>query len=177
MKLKAYVQSCGQDFTEINKLLKEAKVEVSFWGTRKVTVEELQGSISLDQLAQHVFLAAGQCSSYDDFPANQRVAGIAIMKTLRSFYKITDTKISQANLFTKGLNYLREFTFIPYTPRFHTEEGLMENYFRGYSESSFKREFGDLKKPGRLDYENSDGSFGPPLRIMAKEEAIQKLLV
>jgi hypothetical protein len=179
MKISNYINSCNfsNELPTLNNLLSNAQGSVSFWGKRVITVAGYEGSVALDELARKVLRAGGQRCDADDLTTGERVAGIETMGKLRSFYQVTDTKISNANWFTKLLNKVREFTFFPYTPRFHTEDGLMENYFRGYSENKFVQEFGGVKKGQFRDYENSDGSFGPPLRIMAREENIRAKLV
>ena len=178
MKIHNYINSLNiaNELPAINNLLTSAQGSVSFWGKRVITFAGYEGCYSLDELARKVLRAGGQRSASDDLTTQERVAGIEIMNKLRNFYRVTDTKISKANLFTRLLNSIREFSLFPYTPRFHTEDGLMENYFRGYSKTRFIQEFGGVKK-NEFDYENSDGAFGPPLRIMAHESAIRAKLV
>ncbi|WP_068466674.1 hypothetical protein [Candidatus Protochlamydia phocaeensis] len=178
MRIGDYINSCNfaSELPAINNLLTSAQGSVSFWGKRVITVAGYEGSFSLDELARKVLQAGGQRSDSDDLTTQERVAGIEIRNKLENLYKVTDTKISQRNWFTRLCNWVREFTFFPYTPRFYTEDGLMENYFRGYSENKFVQEFGGVKRGMFNEYENSDGSFGPPLRIMAREEAIRAKL-
>lgn len=178
MKLDNYFNNLNfsNELVGLNQILSNAQSNVTFWGKRVVTVAGYEGSISLDELARKVLGAGEQRSDSDDLTTQERVAGIEIMNKLRNFYKVSDTKIAQRNCFTRLLNAIREFTLFPYTPRFHTEDGLMENYFRGYSESKFTQEFGGVKKGKFGDYEDSDGSFGPPMRIMARETAIRAKL-
>ena len=178
MKVNDYINTLNfsNELIGVNQILSNAQSNITFWGKRIVTVAGYEGSISLDELARKVLRAGGQRSDSDDLTTQERVAGIEIMNKLRNFYQVSDTKIAQKNCFTRLLQKIREFTFFPYTPRFHTEDGLMENYFRGYSESKFAQEFGGVKKGEFGDYENSDGSFGPPLRIMARETAIRAKL-
>jgi hypothetical protein len=97
------------------------------------------------------------------------------VRKLESFYRISDTQIQNSNCFTKFLNWIREFSFIPYTTRFYIEE-TAERRFRGYSEVKFLQQFGGaLNEWG--DHPESDGSSGPPLRICARETRIRALLV
>lgn len=179
MKISNYIDTINFsiELVNVNQMLTNAQGNISFLGRREVKIAGYAGSVSLDELARKVLCAAGDRSNSDDLTTQERVAGIKIMYKLRNFYKITDSKINNKNFFTKLLNIIREFTLNVYTPRFYTEEnGLMESYFRGYSQSRFIQEFGRVQRREFGGYENSDGSFGPPLRIMAYESAIRAKL-
>lgn len=149
-------------------ILPLAQASVNFWGARVITSTTFEGSVSLNELSKKILSVACLRSKADDLSTKERVAGIDVVKDLRKFYKITDTAISKANWFTRFLNYVREFTFSSSTPRFETEKGLTEKYFRGYSESKYSEEF--------VNYAHFDGSFGPPIRMLAKEDAIRSKL-
>jgi len=71
----------------------------------------------------------------------ERIAGVEIVKKLQRFYCETDAQIKNSNLFTKFLNWIREFSFMPYTDRFFLRETAEEN-FCAYSASRFLQEFG-----------------------------------
>jgi len=175
MNIGVYINSLhiANELPAVLQLLLISKGSVSFWGKRIITVDGYKGSFPLHALARKVLHAGYERCESDDLTIQERIAGIQVMHRLRNFYQVTDHQIRQANWLTRLLNVIREFSFFPYTPRFHTEDGLMESYFRGYSEDKFVQDFGGTKRGGLNDeYENSDGSFAPPLRILARETAI-----
>ena len=178
MRINEYVNSPAitNQLPALNALLKSAEGTISYLGKRVVKVIGYEGSILLDDLASKVLKAGHQRSDADDLTTPERIAGIEIGYKMRDLYKITDSKVSQMNCFIRFLNWVSEFTFDPYTPRFFTEDSRMDHYFRGYSENKFVQEFGGVKGGTFNEYENSDGSFGPPLRIVAREEAIRAKL-
>ncbi len=158
----------------INDLLESAQSDITFWGERVVTVATYEGSFSLKTLASKISQASFKRCYLDDLTTQERIVGIDLTNKLRVFYQVTDAKIAQTNSFQRFLNWAREFTFSPYTPRFHIEEGSVGDNFRSYSESRFLREFGEVKSddPSK-QYENSDGISWPPFRIKVKEGAIR----
>ena len=107
----------------------------------------------------------------DDLTLRERVAGIEIVRKLENFYRVTDTEIQKSNFLTRFLNWIREFSFVPYTTRFYLEDGA-DDKFRAYSQDRFLKQFG-----GNFDemygHPSSDGWFGPSLRILAKEDEIR----
>ncbi len=186
MEISKHIDSytISNNLLTVNNLLKKAEATVSFFGERVITVNGYEGSFSLDELASRVALASEKCLESNDLTTEERVAGIDILYKIRNFYQVTDTKISETNCFTKLLNWIREFTFYPYTPRHYTKEhGLTEQYFRAYSEDNFVKTFGE-EKPNGFDYENSDGyliigvdSSTSLILVKATETAIRNLLL
>lgn len=178
MRISSYINSVNinNELNSLNQLLGNAQVRVTFWGKRVVTAQGYRGSFSIDKIANKVLLAAELRRSNDDFTTAYRVAGLDVMYKLRDFYEVSDTNLRTRNWFTKLITKVREFSFFPYTPRFHTEElGLMSSYFRGYNEQAFIQEFRGVRlRDG--GYSQSDGSFGPPLRVAAREELIREKL-
>ncbi|MBI5346927.1 MAG: hypothetical protein HZB76_07290 [Chlamydiae bacterium] len=154
----------------------QIKTKISFLGTRLVEVNGYKGPVSLDFLAKRILGASNQRCKADDLTPAERIAGVEIVRKLKNLYKITDPQINYSNFLTRFLNWIREFSFIPYTTRFYLSE-CAEGYFRGFGETKFIQQFG--KGPnGKMDqHPASDGAFGPPYRIMAKEDRIRALLV
>lgn len=175
MNLSEYINclNTSNKLVDLNLLLEKAECRITFWGGRVVTVKGYVGSIELDRLVCSVLDKSRERSESDDLSTKERLVGIGISTKLNNFYHITDTLIRKANWFTRLLNYLREFTFIPYTSRFYAEEGVIEDHFRGYSEQRFIREFGGRKTGYFGEYEHSDGGFGPPFRVKVLESAIR----
>ena len=158
MKIKEYISSpdFSDKLVEVDQLLLNAKPSVSFWGQREVAIDGYEGSISVDELSRKILDVGEKRCKADDLTNRERVSGIEITKKMRNFYQITDDQISQRNWFTRLLNAVREFSFWPYTPRFHAEMGFMEDYFRAYSENRYIQEFGDEKDIYNIFYKNSD---------------------
>ena len=155
-------------------LMDQAQATTTFWGNRVVKVEGFTGSVYLEDLVRKTLGAARQRVNEDNLTPSERVAGIEIVKKLSKFYRVTDQEIKNSNFFTRLLNWIKEFSFIPYTPRFHLEETAAQD-FRAYSKAKFLQAFGGSF--GELhDHSASDGSFAPPLRILAKEDRIRALL-
>lgn len=177
MNIHTYINTlCAVDeLKTINNLLNSSLVAVSFWGKRMITVANFKGTMTIDELTNKIFQLGKNRCNLDDLTTEERIAGIEITKKLKTFYRVTDTKILEANWFTRILNFIREFSLFTYTIRFEIESDSIEGYFRGYSENKFKSEFGGIVIGGLYEYENSDGSFGSPLRIKATEAAIRAL--
>jgi len=168
----------AQQLAEVEALLQGAETKITFWGTRAVTVQGFTSSFSLNKLLEKVQAAGRAHREADDLTPKERLSGIAISNSLQNFYDRTDTQVQNSNILTRILNYIREFSFFPYTQRFYIEQEFIEQKFRGYSEEKFFETFGGT--PEKLEdfpsHPHSDGCFGPPSRIMAKRESIQALL-
>ncbi|MCB1111180.1 MAG: hypothetical protein H7A37_00590 [Chlamydiales bacterium] len=103
---------------EFKKLLDTAQVKTTFWGSRVVEVNGFSGSVYLDDVARKII---NQRSDANDLLPTKQMARFAITEKLRGFYNDSDTKIQNSNFFTKFLNWIREFSLLPYTPRFYIE--------------------------------------------------------
>jgi hypothetical protein len=163
------------DLEALKILLDTSQVKTTFWGSRVVEVKDFTGSVYLEDIAREILVIGRQRSDADDLLPEERIAGIEIARKLEGFYRISDTQIQNSNFFTKFFNWIREFSFIPYTTRFHIEETAEIN-FRGYSEVKFLEQFGGAFN-AMLNHPASAGAFGPPLRILAREDRIRALLV
>lgn len=159
----------------VKNLVDAAQVKTTFWGSRVVEVNGFTGSAYLEDIARKILRAGSQRSGADDLLPAERIAGVEIVRKLEGFYRISDTQIQNSNFFTKFLNWIREFSLIPYTTRFYIEE-TAEGNFRAYSEAKFLQQFGGAFDEMR-DHPASDGSFGPPLRILAREDRIRAALL
>lgn len=164
----------SNQLVDVKNLVDTAEVKTTFWGNRVLEVSGFTGSVYLDDIARKIITAGNQRSDADNLLPAERIAGVEIVRKLEHFYRISDTQIKNSNFFTRFLNWILEFTFIPYTTRFHIEE-TAEDRFRGYSETKFLQQFGGAFS-SRLDHPASNGSFGPPLRILAREDRIRALL-
>lgn len=158
---------------ELKLLLEASHAELTFWGSRVVTFTSngRTESVYLDSLAEHIVRVANSRCEADDLTAQERLYGVAVVQKLEGYYKYTDMRVDQANLFTWILNYIGEFSFIPYTSRFYLEETAKER-FLGYSEPKFIEAFGP--SPWRENI--ARGRMGPPLRIIATQAAVQELV-
>ena len=175
--LETYLNSpnFSNQLTTVNNLLDTAQVKTTFWGSRVVEVNGFTGSVYLEDIARKILRTGSERSEADNLLPAERIAGLEIVRKLVGFYRISDKQIQNSNFLTKFINWVREFSFSPYTTRFHIEE-TAEYSFRGYSEANFLQQFG-----GAFDrmhnHPASGGSFGPPLRIVAREDRIRALLV
>ena len=162
----------------VKNLVDTAQVMTTFWGNRVVEINGFTGSVYLDDIARKILTASYQRSDADDLSPPERIAGVEIVRKLRDFYRISDTQIQNSNFFTRLLNFIQEFSLTPYTTRFYLDEeiGPGERNFRAYSEAKFLQQFGGAFTSMR-DHPASDGFFGPPLRIVAREDRIRSLLV
>ncbi len=170
---------CSLNFSnqlaDVKNLLDTAQVKTTFWGSRVVEVNGFSGSVYLDDVAKKILSAGSQRSYADDLLPAERIDGIEIARKLQGFYRVSDTQIQNSHFFTKFLNWIREFSFIPYTPRFFFEKTAEKN-FRAYSEDKFLQQFGGALNE-MCDHPASDGILCPPPRILAIEARIRALLV
>lgn len=165
----------SNQLTAVKSLVDAAQVRTAFWGSRVVEINGFTGSVYLDDVARKILRAGNQRSDADDLLPAERIAGVEIVRKLEDFYRISDTQIQNSNFFTRFMNWIQEFSFIPYTTRFHIEQTAEAN-FRAYSKIKFIQQFGGaFNEVGH--HPASDGSFGPPLRILAREDRIRALLV
>lgn len=109
------------NLTEVHDLFNGAATEVSFWGTRLVTVNGYEGSLRLHDLGVDLI---GTAKSGDrQLSHEERASGISLTYRLQIFYKETDGK---GNFLARIFMYIREFTFFnPYTVRFFIEDGKL----------------------------------------------------
>lgn len=158
---------------DVENLINASCTKTTFWGSRIIKINGFTGSVYLDDIARKILKAGRERSDADDLTITERMSGMEIVKKLQKFYCDTDIKIQNSNLFTKFLNWIREFSCIPYTTRFYLEETADSN-FRAYSQAKFLEQFGGTAD-GITNHSAFAGSFGPPLRIMAKEDRIRAL--
>jgi hypothetical protein len=155
----------------VRDVLKGAKVDITFWGERVIKIKGMKCSVSLEGASKKTVRAATQRSKSDDLKLAERIAGMDLVKTLKNFYRVTDKQISRLNFFTRSLVWIREFSLLPYTTRFFIEDRT-ESKFRAYSKAKFIRQFGGSFDP-TYNHPASDGLFGPPLRIIARESVVR----
>jgi hypothetical protein len=163
---------------KVNELLESVQGDVTFWGTRRIKKDGYTGTLLLDVLAQWVVnasrYAAEQC---DALVPEQKIAGANLADRLRQLYEQSDRQIQQASLLTRIFVWIRErISSNPYAPVSCILDGRTSQDFRSYSKEQFLATFkGELD--GEASHPCSDGRFGPPLRIVAKREAIQSLIL
>ncbi len=135
---------------QIRDLLTEhAQVHVNFWGQRRVTFGGLyRGSISLDRVAKEIHAISRRCCdaqdlTLEDLTLEDRLAGLDTVRSIEALYKTSDRQLKITNLrtlITRVLNWIREFTFWPYIPRFDIEGDRVRMCFRGYSKEGYEGE-------------------------------------
>lgn len=131
--------------TQVAEVLEDPNtvIKVTFWGERVVEVRNwphedevnIMGlivwppstrSFSLDDIAAKVWTAhvnTRQLSQLD------RDVGQKIVKKIQEFYETTDKQIKLENYLTRFFVWLREFSILPYTPRFYLENSP-SSYFK-----------------------------------------------
>ena len=156
----------------LNQALDETRTEITWLGSRKVVFQGVvNGSISLDALSNKLHKVALRRCAADNFRPEEQVAGAEITRKLQHLYLNTDAQIKASNIIIRIINWIREFSISPYTTRFSIEETTERN-FLAFSETRFLQTFaGSHSRPA------SDGSFGPPYRVVAREDRIRELLI
>ena len=154
----------------VKEIVENAEVKTTFWGSRVVVVKGFSGSVYLDDIAHLIICAGNKRSDADDLLPEERILGLKIVRKLEDFYSESDKQIQNSNFFTKFLNWIREYSFSPYTTRFYLEE-TAENTFLAYSKTKFLEQFGG-NFGDHFHHPASFGSVGPPFRILAKEDEI-----
>ena len=160
----------------LNQALDQTRTEITWLGCRKVVFQGvINGSMNLDALSDKLQKVASRRSVADNFRPEEQVAGAEITRKLQHLYTNTDAQIKASNIIIRIINWIREFSISPYTIRFQIEE-TTESHFRSFSETRFLQTFG-----GAFDalhsHPASDGSFGPPYRVVAREDRIRELLI
>lgn len=146
-------------------------VKTTFWGSRVVEIDGYAGSVYLEDIASKIRAASKERCEADNLILEERIAGIEMVHKLIDFYRISDNQIKNSNFFTRLINWIREFSFVPYTTRFYFEQ-MAEAEFRAYSDAKFLQQFGGTF--GELHHHPaSDGFFGQ--RTLAKEDQIRAL--
>lgn len=148
------------------------QAKVTFWGSRVVKVKGYTGTVSIDFLAKKIYQAGRKRCNADNMTIEERLAGLETTKKIKNFYKITDDEKKNSNFFTRFLVWIREFTFNPYTTRFYLEDDA-ELQFRGFNREKFIQHFGNFFDD-RDNHPAADGFFGPPQRILARENILRQ---
>ena len=127
--------NCTTQLQEVKKTLDTAQPSVTFWGARVVELAGNDGSVYLDNIAEKVVRAASKHRDANNLTTNDRRIGVEIVQKLQTFYKLTDAQIKTLNFFTRFLVWIREFSFIDYTPRFYIEQ-VAERDFQPHTQTT-----------------------------------------
>jgi|GEM_PF-6108222 hypothetical protein len=172
----------------IDRLLVENKVnvEIGFWGSRTVTIEGYDDSISLNDFLRKI-IYAGCYQNVDQLSSAKRLAGQHIVGAVGNSKRSLDQRVWQQlklwNSFTRTLAQMREDS----GARWQLSEYTAEN-FQSYNEPMFRLAFG-LAPEDSVEkhpaYSRRDGSriFARYVaqddlqnqKIKQKDEEIQKL--
>lgn len=170
----------SKQFRELEEVLNTYQPKITFWGGSVIEAADKKESVYLDAVVQKVNNAARARCDADDLEPGERKIGLRIVKKLDEFYWKVDEQVKGLNFLTRFFYNIRNFSFIPYTPRFYLGE-MAPRYFRAFSEKKFAQLFGPFVRhavegtKGYLTHPESDGSFGPPLRWCVREEKIEVL--
>lgn len=147
----------------VRSALEGATTRITFWGTRVV---EIRGnSYTLETLVGRVLEAGRKRCDADDLTLRERVDGIEIESKLKQFYQLTDAQIPHLNWLTWILIRIREFSFIPYTPRFYLED--TSSSFQLFSPVRYYLQFG---RPSQDDHNTPE--VRGRCRFIAERDAI-----
>lgn len=103
MGIKKILESVSS-FTELKPLACKAKVHVSFWGTRYITVLGYEGTLPIDALAGKVLELVKKNPHFDE---TERECGKAIVYPIDMLYRNSDRMAKIRNCFTRLLLFLR----------------------------------------------------------------------
>lgn len=116
-------------FNDFDAALQKAEVRVSFWGSRLVKINGQERTV--DEVASALYKMIQQTPKVPQHPNNlllpheERNAGLSLTRQVQDLYTRTDEMVKTANVFTRLVNYIREFTFVNiFTIRFGVEENL-----------------------------------------------------
>jgi hypothetical protein len=160
--LKQHLDSMNfSNFENANNLLKNANVKTSFWGSRLIEINGYTGSVKIDDIAKKFIEAMSPCfdSKNDSRNINkmvyscslsgrERIGGLNTLSTIKKFYKLSDTQISNSNIikkfsicFFKALRELMGY-ILPITSIKDQLADITPSSFLYYTKESYKREFG-----------------------------------
>ncbi len=174
LSLKVHLDSLdfSRQLLEVKHLVNAADTKTTFWGSRVVEIKGFTGSVYLEDIAEKIVSAGRKRSDDDNLSPAERIDGIEIVAKLNGFYLVTDKEIRNSNFLTRLLNWLREFSFIPFnTTRYHIENTAANN-FCAFSPSKYEAAF--HKPLSELD--SGDQTLDCHVRINASEADIRKLL-
>jgi hypothetical protein len=116
--LKAFLTAPASEckFSQLNAVFSDPKIrpDITFWGERVITVQEEEGSVSLNALADRVVsIIRARCLSSKNWPSNttpDKEAAKSVVDYLWKYYSQTDTLIAHTkNYFTWFLAKIRNF--------------------------------------------------------------------
>lgn len=145
---------------EMSSLLSGTQISVTLLGTRIITSDTLPGSYSVKEFAEKVLEAGARGFNEGNLRTNQRLAGIDLIERLTVIYAEGDTKIAHANIITRILVWLREFSILPNTIRVKVEDHEMGMFVK-YRAEEFNRLF--------------NTSYDPRDDVIANREQIRNL--
>src|SRR5437762_1213206 len=113
MKLDAYLNqsNCESQLIDINKILDKAETKVTYWGTRVVTIENYEDSVSLHTFTKRLQAAAYKRLVNNDLKYEERVAGMEILSKLEKLYTNSDADVKKSKLITKVCSAIQDVFF------------------------------------------------------------------
>lgn len=132
----------------LEKALKETEVKVNLLGSRYITSSSNKDWASLDKVTSTANKVFGEFRKTWNFSNETRKRIKVLEEKIDAFYKKSDELLSKVNIVTKILNWLREFSFIPYTNRFYWDENTRLSSH--YSKEQWKKAFHFWDRPKDL---------------------------
>ncbi|MBS0653523.1 MAG: hypothetical protein JSR39_08395 [Verrucomicrobia bacterium] len=183
INFEAYISdlTASDRLEEVNQLLNNAQTGITFLGTRIVENSAFEGSITLDELARKINIAAFNHLGSGDLTPRQRISGADICNNLKRFYELTDIQIDRSNCITKLIAWIREIPlFVPTMIRFDFRESdSTKHMFLTYTPDQFYTQFGNrtvslISHPAVYDWLRSSSSPSRD-RIIAREQSLRTI--
>lgn len=114
----------------LHEFLSQAKVQVSFWGARRVTVEEAEGYIPLSKLAWQV-IQLGRSEGAEQ----HCIGGNKVIARLGELFNQTEQELENRDPFTRFMGAIRRNPFLTFdwvfgSQKLETESDfLRDNFF------------------------------------------------
>lgn len=162
---KVVPYNAQQSYSDFANVMKDAYIELSFWGGRNVYAIGYEGSIPLGDIAQIVM---DLVESHPEFNERERKLGLIVQDKIRSLYNISEHQVEKANIITRIFITLREI-FTPVTES--VDERVFEsNRFDYCTANQYTKITGKdpyLSNPNSLFYRNKLANIG----LLGKEDA------
>ncbi len=175
------VVSRASSFSELLPIAERAEPHFSFWGSRYVSVSGYEGTLDIDALAARTMELRRQLNF--GFSLAEHTAGKRLAERIDRIYDDHQWQVSQANCFTRVLDFLRGFPCALFNYLAYKDRGVIirwrgqeqrNNSFDYYTRAQFQDAFHmSPEEAERRNYvqscTNIAGWTGPPDIWLVKE--------